>query len=77
MAKNKKENKEKNIPPADGATNQNNQPEKKKSNACLPLAIVGIIFLLLGIFLLVWMWPFIFSFLYGSPERGFFASKNV
>ncbi|MDI6777963.1 MAG: hypothetical protein QMD77_02125 [Patescibacteria group bacterium] len=62
MAKNKTQNKEKNIPPVDNSGNQNNQPEKKKSNACLPLAIVGIIFLLLGIFILIWMWPFIFSF---------------
>lgn len=62
MTKNKTQNKEKNIPPADDA-NQNNPPEKKKSSACLPLAIVGIVFLLAGAIVLFWMWPFIFSFL--------------
>jgi hypothetical protein len=60
---NKKENKTKNGTSQDNAGNQNNQPEKKKGCACLPLVIIGMIFILFGIFILVWMWPFIFSFL--------------
>jgi len=80
MAKNKKENKTKNeiksAPPPNDAADQNNRPEKKKSSVCLPLAIVGIIFLLVGIFLLIWMWPFIFSFFMDLRSGDFSLSKT-
>jgi hypothetical protein len=73
MTKNKKENKTKT--PASAPAASENQPEKKKSSACLPLLIVGVIFLLAGIFLLVWMWPFIFSFIMDLRSGDFSLPK--
>ena len=72
MAKNKTQNQTKNSPPPNAADNQ-----PKKSNACLPLAIVGIIFfLLISVFLFIWMWPFIFSFLMDLRSRDFSLPKT-
>lgn len=65
----KKENKTKTetkaaAPPDNTNTaNQAGQPEPKKKNGCLAGAILAIIFfLLIGAFILFWLWPFIFSF---------------
>lgn len=72
--KTKNQTNPKNNPPAGGA---GNQPEKKKNNACLPLAIVAIvIFLLAGVFLLIWMWPFIFSFFMDLRSGDFSLPKT-
>ena len=58
------------------SANRTGQPEPKKKNGCLVAAIIAIaFFLLIGAFILVWLWPFIFSFLLDLRSGDFSLPK--
>ena len=61
--KTKTETEAKTATPPDNTVNQTGQPEPRKKNGCLVATIIAIaFFLLVGAFILFWLWPFIFSF---------------
>ncbi|MCX6767094.1 MAG: hypothetical protein NT170_04980 [Candidatus Moranbacteria bacterium] len=77
---NKKEDKtkveaKKVAPPSDNP-DQGNQPQKK--NGCLWAAVIMIaVFLLIGAFILIWLWPFIFSFILDLRSGDFSLPKTT